>query len=70
MVVPATRPETSPVLLPIVAFEVLLLLQVPPNDAFDSVMVAPTQTVDGPVILGGNGFTVTTAELTHPVGIW
>ena len=47
---PAVSPFTIPV-LPIVATNVLLLLQVPPGVTSVSGIVEPTQTVVGPLML-------------------
>lgn len=51
-------PITVPLLLPTVATDVALLLQVPPPVASLSVMVCPTHTLDGPEIAAGNGTTL------------
>ena len=53
-------PVTTPVVLT-VAIPVLLLLQVPPVEVSESVVVAPTHTVGVPVMAAGagSGFTVT-----------
>jgi hypothetical protein len=48
--VPVVTPVTIPV-LPMVATAVLLLLHTPPVTAFANVIVAPVQTVEGPVIV-------------------
>src|ERR1043165_8763955 len=47
--------------------EALLLLHVPPIVALLSVRVPPTHTLKVPVIAAGNGDTVTTAVVKHPV---
>jgi len=60
--VPAETPVTTPVPETTVATPVAPLLQVPAM-ALVSVVVAPTQTVRVPLIVPGNGFTVTTATV-------
>ena len=62
-------PVTRPVVEPIVACPVLLLVQVPPAVASDKVAVEPIQTVVEPVMAAGNGFTVTTAVASEPHGL-
>ena len=57
--VPPDLPKTIPVPAPIVATDVLLLLQVPPPASLNAV-VKPAQTTVVPVIAEGFGFTVTT----------
>jgi hypothetical protein len=60
---PAATPLTIPVAEPIVAIEVLLLLQVPPEVALFNVVVLPVHTVAVPVMVPADGvlLTVTTA---------
>ena len=53
-------PVTTPVPDPIVAFVVTLLLQKPPPNALNNVVVAETHTVAVPVIDGGLKSTFTT----------
>src|SRR5258708_2362818 len=48
--VPADTPITMPVLLPMVAIDVLLLLHEPPHVALPKDVVAPAQTMPYPVI--------------------
>lgn len=69
VVTPAPTPVTTPVDEPMVATEVLLLLQVPPGVTSARVMVEPAQTAEGPVIVAGNGLTVSTAVLIQPVAV-
>ncbi len=59
---PAETTVTMPD-VPMVATEVVPLVQVPPEVVFDNVVVAPTQTLIVPVIADsvGSEFTVTTA---------
>ena len=64
--VPAPAPKTLPV-EPTVATVISLLLHVPPP-ASDKVVVNPEQTLRLPSIAVGNGLTVTTAVVIHPVG--
>jgi len=65
--VPAIPPVTMPVVDPIAAIVVLLLLQVPVVVASVSVVVKPEHTDKVPEMLTGVGLTVTTAEVTQPV---
>lgn len=70
MTVPAATPDTTPV-VPTVATEPLLLLQAPPETELLNVIVLPTQTEVGPVIVPGSvdGLTVTftvALVLPHP----
>jgi hypothetical protein len=65
--VPAPTPVTIPVEAPIVATPVLLLLQVTPPVALESVVVLPTHTVAVPVIAAGVVFTVILYIVRHPV---
>jgi len=53
---PADTPATVPDDEPTVADDELLL-QVPPADALVSVVLAPTHTLDEPVIADGSGLT-------------
>jgi hypothetical protein len=57
-VVPDASPLTTPLLIPIVATVVLLLLQVPPVVLLLKVAVSPSHTLAVPVIAAGNGLTV------------
>jgi len=69
VVVPDATPVTTPVELPIVAIEGLLLLQVPPEVAFVKVTELPTQRFPVVLIADGEAFTVavTVALLEHPL---
>lgn len=67
IVVPATMPVTMPVKDPIVAFAVMLLLQVPPAIGLLSVVVPPGHTLAVPVMAGGGGITVTAVVIAQPV---
>jgi hypothetical protein len=49
-----------------VPFAGVLLLHVPPDVAFASVVVAPTHICGVPVIAAGDIFTVTTVVTLHP----
>jgi hypothetical protein len=60
---PVTTPEEEPT----DATSVLLEDQVPPVEVVAAVMVAPTQTLVGPVIASGNGLTVTVVAMPQPV---
>lgn len=68
VVVPATRPDTTPVPAPIVATEVALLLHVPPVLVLLSVVVAVAHTCVAPVIAAGVAFTVASAVRIQPPG--
>lgn len=68
MVEPAPIPVTIPVASLTFATDNTLLLQVPPPDVLDSVIVDPLHTLAGPVIAAGNGFTVKSFVLLQPVG--
>lgn len=56
--VPVFMPVTIPVVLPMPATTVLLLIQVPPGTGLLNVVVIPTQMVAVPVIAPGMGLTV------------
>lgn len=58
-----------PVVEPIVAIAVLLLVQMPPLTELPNVITSPAQSEVGPVIAVGVGFTVTilTAKQLGPV---
>ena len=64
---PASSVEAEPV-EPTVAIEVVLLLHVPPPESELNVVVAPGHTLNVPVMAAGNGYTVTTFVVVHPVG--
>ena len=66
--VPDTTPVTTPLPMPIVAWDVLLLDHVPPGVASVNVVVDPTHTLAVPPIADGNGLMVITDDVTHPVG--
>ena len=61
--VPVTRPPVDTV-----ATEVLLLLQLPEAEPSLRLVVDPWHTAATPSIDDGNGFTVTIADVWHPVG--
>jgi len=63
VLVPADTPVATPVEETIVATDVVLLVQMPPDVASDRAIVAPAQTERVPLIAAGNGFTVITALL-------
>lgn len=54
---------------PIAATPAALLLHDPPPVGSVKVVVAPTQTVEEPMIAEGNAFTVTTAVLVQPLAV-
>ena len=67
LVTATISPVTIPVVDPIIATLVLLLLQVPPPASLSDV-VEPEQTVKVPEIALGNGSTVNTPVIRQPVG--
>jgi hypothetical protein len=66
IVVPAAIPDTTPVVPPIVATDVLLLDQLPTPPGLESVVVAPIHTVEAPVIAAGLPLTTNVASVGHP----
>ena len=60
-------PDIIPVELPAVATDVLLLVQVPPVVASESVVAEPEQILAEPDIAAGKGFTVIGDVMKHPV---
>ena len=66
-VLPDATPVTAPVEEPTVATLALPLIHVPPGSESANVMTLPTHTVDGPVGVAGNGFTVMTEVILQPV---
>ncbi len=65
--VPALMPRTMPVVAPMLAMPVLLLLQVPPP-LLVNVSVAPAQTVAEPLMAAGADTTLAVVVVTLPVG--
>ena len=65
--VPPDKPETTPVVAPIVATLVFPLAHVPPPDASLKAVVAPAHSMVVPVIPEGKALTVTVAEVLQPV---
>ena len=65
--VPDDTPVTTPVEEPTVATLVLPLVHVPPLVISLKVVVNPAQTTAVPVTDDGNGLTVTTIVVIHPV---
>ena len=63
---PELRPVTRPVADPIVATDGAPVLHDPPGDALLSVVVAPLQSENVPVIGDENEFTVTGVLLKQP----
>ena len=61
IVVPNEIPVTTPVNIPIIATDGLLLVQLPPVVASNWVIEDPTQTEVGPVMVEGRLFTVNVA---------
>jgi len=67
IVAPEAIPVTKPVLDPIVATDVLLLLHVPPLAAGSlKTEVSPTQALVTPVTIEGGALTVTTVVTRQP----
>lgn len=66
MVVPPDTPATMPVVTPMVATAVLLVVHVPPPVLL-SVTGDPMHIVVLPVIADGSGLTVTVVTAVHPV---
>jgi hypothetical protein len=64
--VPEATPPTIPVPDPTVATDVLLLIQVPPDETSLNDIFDPTHTAVGPVMADGIGFTVTMAVVLQP----
>ena len=62
---PATIPVTTPVVRPTDA-TTPELVHVPPGLALVRVMLKPAQTVFGPIIGAGNGFTVIVTVVKQP----
>jgi hypothetical protein len=69
IVVPAIMPVRMPAEDPIVATNVLLLLQVPPVIPSVRLMVAPEHTVEGPIIAVGAGVTAIVVVVTQLPGM-
>ena len=65
--IPTIAPVAIPEDEPMVAIAVLLLLHVPPVGASLNVIVDPEQTLLGPEIFPGNGFTVIVVAAIQPV---
>jgi hypothetical protein len=61
--VPEETPVTTPVEIPMVAFDGVLLVHVPPIDVFVSVIVWPTHTTESPDISAIAGLTDTVVVL-------
>jgi hypothetical protein len=66
LAVPPDAPVTIPEPLPTVATAGFVLLHVPPVTVLLKVISNPWQTADGPVIAGGEGYTVTVVVAKHP----
>jgi hypothetical protein len=65
--VPVAIPKTTPLAEPIVATDVLLLLQVPPVTASLRVVVAPAHKEVVPVMAVGTGLTVIVVVTAQPL---
>ena len=70
VVVPIATPLTIPVVEPISAIDELAVDQVPPAVVLDSVIVAPVQTTDTPVMAAGEVVTVTLLVDEQPASIY
>ena len=68
--VPPDKPETTPVVAPIVATLVFPLAHVPPPDASLKAVVAPAHSMVVPVIPEGKALTVTVATALSITGCW
>ena len=66
--VPPDHPNTAPVVPSTVAMYISLLDHVPPAGVEFNVLVTPAQKTSVPVIVPGNGLTVTIVVLIQPVG--
>ena len=66
MLVPPATPVSNPVLAPILATAVLLLVHVPPATALDKVVVSPAHSDDRPV-MAARGLMVITWLVLQPV---
>lgn len=66
IVVPADNPDIVPLVTPMVATAVLLLLHVPPGELLLIVIDDPAQTPVAPVITADAGFTVTIVVTVQP----
>ena len=67
MVVPALDADTKPVVRFTVAFETLLLVQVPPVAALENNVVVPVHIVELPTLGDKAGFTVSVLVLAQPL---
>lgn len=67
-VVNTAPPVTSPVVDPILAITVALLLQIPPVGTSLNEVVRPAHTERVPLMAEGNAYTVTVAVIIQPVG--
>ena len=65
---PPPIPVTTPVVGCMVATPVALDDHVPPLTESSNVILSPSQSVVGPVITEGIGFTVMALVIKHPVG--
>ena len=69
VVVPPAIPANIPDVEPMVATVGRLLVQVPVPDASAKVAVCPVQTVAGPLMPAGSGFTVTATVAEQPATV-
>ena len=67
MLVPSATPFTTPVVEPMVAVAVVVLIHVPPATASLRVIVAPTHTALGPVMAVGMVYTAIVVLTLQPV---
>ena len=68
VLVPADKPETTPVVASVATTEVALLLHVPPDGVAESDEVRPSQNCIVPVTAPGSALTVATEVVTQPFG--
>jgi hypothetical protein len=67
LLVPALTPVTTPVVASTVAFDVLLLVHVPPAGEELSAVASPAHTFASPVMVDGIEFTVTSRLTAQPL---
>ena len=66
---PAATPVTIPDVLPTVAIEISLLVQLPTPPVLLRVVVAPVQTVVVPVMAAGEPLTTNVETVLHPAAV-
>lgn len=68
VVVPTTKPSTTPEDVPTDATVGVLLIQLPPGEGLDNVIEDPGHTAENPLIGAGETLTVTNFVVRQPVG--